>query len=266
MKILIFWDVYGRIGRNALKKELPKLKEKYSPDFIITNVDNITSGRWAIEKHLIEMEKLGVDAMTGWDHIFDNYKKVKDYLEKPNSKLVRFANLYDEDFSGVWYKIFEKNGKKLLLIHLQWEIFMNHKVKNPFREAEKIIKKFENEKLDAIVIDFHRETTSEIYGMAYILEWKASFVYGTHTHIQTNDEIILDNGTWILTDVGMNWALKSVIWATFESVKGRFLNGINKWKIEQSLDKNYLVSAVFVEIWENKKCEKIEKIRIRGEL
>ncbi len=266
MKLLIFWDIYWRIGRKAVAKELPGLKEKYNPDFVIANVDNLSSGRWAIEKHLLELEKLWVDVMTSGDHIFDNLKKVDDYLDKKDSKLIRFANLYDEDFSGVWYKVFEKNGKKLLVIHLQWEVFMNHKVKNPFREAEEIIKKFEWEKLDSIVIDFHRETASEIYGMANLLDSKISFVYGTHTHIQTNDELILDWGTWLLTDVWMNWALKSVIWATFESVKGRFLNGINKWKIEQSLDKNYVVSACYVKVSENKKCEKIEKIRIRWEL
>lgn len=266
MKLLIFWDIYGRIGRKALAKELPRLKEKYNPDFIIANVDNLSSGRWAIEKHTREMEALWVDIMTAWDHIFDNLPKIKQYLDDENSKLIRFVNVYDEDFCGTWYKVFEKNGKKLLIIHLQGEVFMNHKVKNPFLEAEKICNRFENEKLDGIVIDFHRETASELYGMAHFLDGKISFVYGTHTHVQTNDEKILENGTWLITDIGMNWASNSVIWASFESVKGRFLDGINKWKIEQSLDKNYIVSGVFVEIWENKKCEKIEKIRREGKL
>jgi calcineurin-like phosphoesterase len=41
-----------------LKKELPKLKQKFNPDFIIVNVENITSGRGPIEKHVKEIEKL----------------------------------------------------------------------------------------------------------------------------------------------------------------------------------------------------------------
>jgi calcineurin-like phosphoesterase len=43
MKILAFGDIYGRIGRAALKKELPLLLEKYKPDCVIGNIDNISS-------------------------------------------------------------------------------------------------------------------------------------------------------------------------------------------------------------------------------
>ena len=64
----------------------------------------------------------------------------------------------------------------------------------------------------------------------------------------------------------MNWPLYSVIWADFESVKKRFLTWIWKWKITQSLDNNYVVSWALVEIWDDMKCENIEKIRIRGKL
>ncbi len=102
--------------------------------------------------------------------------------------------------------------------------------------------------------------------MAHYLDWEISFVFGTHTHIQTNDELILPGGTGILSDVGMNGPLYSVIWADFESVKSRFLTGFNKWKIEQSLDPHYVVNWVCVDIDENGNCVEIEKIRIRGEL
>ncbi len=264
MKLLIFWDIYGRIGRKALKKELPLLRKKYNPDFIIANIDNITSGRWAIEKHILEMESIWIDVMTAWDHFFDNLAKIKDYLKKKDRKLLRFANLYNEDTIWEWYRVFEKNGKKLLVIHLQWEVFMNHKVYNPFLKAKEILEKFKLEKLDAIIIDLHKEVTSELSGLAYFLDWKVSFIFWTHTHVQTNDETILEKWSWFITDIWMNWSLNSIIWANFESVKGRFLDGINKWKIEQSLDKNYLISACYVETWKNWTCKKIEKIRKKG--
>jgi calcineurin-like phosphoesterase len=45
-------------------------------------------------------------------------------------------------------KIFEKGNWKLLVIHLQGEIFMNHKVNNPFSVVEKILEKYKNDKLD----------------------------------------------------------------------------------------------------------------------
>ena len=108
MKILIFWDVYWRIWRSALKNELAKLKEKYNPDFVIANVENATSWRWAIEKHVVELESLWIDVMTSWDHVFDNIEKIKDYLNKTDSKLIRAANFYENWIYTVpwkWYKI-----------------------------------------------------------------------------------------------------------------------------------------------------------------
>lgn len=269
MKVLVFWDVFGRIWRAALKKELPKLKEKHNPDFIIVNIENATSGRWAIEKHAREIADLWVDVMTTWDHIFDNIWKIEDYLDEDDSKVIRWANFYehkDYKIPGRWYKIVENNWKKLLVIHLIWEVFMNKKVLNPFEVVDEIIDNFKSEKLDWIIVDFHKEATAEWYGMWFHLDWKISALFGTHTHIQTNDELILPKGTGIISDVWMNWPLFSVIWADYISVEKRFLTWLSKWKIEQSLDKNYVVNWAIFEIWDDMKCENIEKIRIRGKL
>ena len=266
MKILIFWDVYGRVWRAALKKELPWLKNKYKPDFVIANIDNISSWRWAIEKHVLELEDLWVDLMTWWDHILDNMSKLDEYLVKDESLLIRPAN-FQENLNYIipwkWYKIIENNWKRLLVVHLLWEIFMNHRLDNPFTKIQDIINETSSENLDGIIVDFHKEATAEWYWMAFFLDWKASFIFWTHTHIQTNDELILPKWTWILSDVWMNWPLYSVIWAEYKSVEKRFLTWISKWKIEQCLDKNYVVNGVVVEIWDNMKCEQIEKIRIR---
>ena len=266
IKILVFWDVYWRIWRAALKKELPILKHKYNPDFVIANVENITSGRWPIEKHIKIMLEYWVDIMTGWDHIFDNYKDIKDYLNKNDSKLIRPTNFYNKEIEWVWYKVFKKNNKKILVIHLLWESFMKHRVENPFLKINEILKEFQKEKLDWIILDFHAETTAEKAAMWQYIDWKISLIFGTHTHIQTNDEIILPNKTWFITDVWMNWPLYSIIWADFKSVEKRFISWISIWKITQCLDKNYVVNWLYVEIWDERKCNKIEKIRIRGKL
>jgi metallophosphoesterase (TIGR00282 family) len=270
MKILIFWDIYWRIGRWALKKELPKLKQLHNPDFVVVNVDNISSWRWVVMKHINEINELWIDVITSWDHIVDNLKDVKDYLNQAWSKILRPANFYessDYPFPWKWYSIFEKNGKKLLVIHLLWEIFISDKVDNPFLKAKSILQSLKHEKIDSIIIDLHKEATSELYALAFYLEWEISLVYWTHTHIQTNDELILPKWTWLIWDIGMTWPLYSIIWADFDVVKKRFLTWINKWKIEQCLDPNYVVNAIIVETDDlTKKCLNIEKIRIRGKL
>jgi calcineurin-like phosphoesterase len=35
--------------------------------------------------------------MTGGDHIFDNFAKVKNYLDENDSKLLRPANFYNNE-------------------------------------------------------------------------------------------------------------------------------------------------------------------------
>jgi calcineurin-like phosphoesterase len=135
---------------------------------------------------------------------------------------------------------------------------------NPFLKVEEILKEYELNELDWVVVDFHRETTSESQWMWFLLDGKASLVFGTHTHTQTNDDRILPKGTGFISDVWFCWPLNSVIWADFESLRKRFLTGLMRWKIEQKLENAYRLNGLFVEIID-KKCVKIEKIRIEKE-
>jgi len=271
MKILVFWDIYGRIGRKALEKEISALQSKHNPDFIIANVDNLTSGRWPVEKHVLELEKLGIDVFTGWDHVFDNLSNIEAYLGKDESKLLRPMNFFEQDhydIPGKWYMIIEKNNQKLLIIHIMWHVFMNFHLDSPFLRTEKLLKQLKNEwvEFDASIIDFHVETSAEFYGLAHFLDGEVSAIYGTHTHVQTNDDSILPKWTAILSDVGMNGAMNWVIGADYDSVKKRFITGISKWLISQNLDTNYVVSWVVFDIDESWKCRSIEKIRINSKL
>jgi len=268
MKILIFWDIYWRIWRKAFKRELPALKRKYNPDFIVVNVENISSGKWPIEKLVIEMNELWVDVMTWWDHIYDNKKDIKAYLEKENSNLIRPANFYESEFHTLpwkWYYIVEKGWKKLLVIHLIGEVFMRYNVDNPFLKINDILKELSNQEFDGIILDFHKEASAEIEAMWFFLDWEVSFVYWTHTHIQTNDEIILPKWTWKIWDLWMTGSLHSIIWADYNSVSKRFLTWITKGKIQQNLWNDYVVNWAFIEI-KAKKCINIEKIRIRNKI
>jgi calcineurin-like phosphoesterase len=59
--------------------------------------------------------------------------------------------------------------------------------------------------------------------MGWHLNGKVSAVIGTHTHIQTADEIILDKGTAYITDVGMTGPYNSVIGMKKEVASRRFI-------------------------------------------
>lgn len=276
MKVLIFGDLFGKIWRNALLKEISSLRNQYKPDFVVVNWENMTSWRWPIEKHMKLVHDIWVDLFTSWDHCFDNEKNLLPYLEREDCKMIRPANFYESEYyklPGEWYRILEKEWKRLLVINLLSETFTRDHVYNPFLKADEILKKIEKEisdqniKLNGVIIDFHKEVASEWYWMQEFLNGRVSFIFGTHTHIQTNDDNITDLWTGLLSDVGMVWSERSIIGSNFGSLRKRFLTGIQKWKIEQSLDKNYIMNWVLVDInEETMKCISIEKIKKTGNL
>ncbi len=268
MKVLFFGDIYGRIGRKSFLRELPSLKEKYNSDIVVANIDNLTSGRGPVLSHIETLTKAGVDICTGGDHVFDNKDSISEYMSHHDTRLLRPANFPENSqykVPGIGHKVFEIGWYKLLVIHLLGQVFINHKVENPFHVVDSILKKYEEQDIWWIVIDFHKEATAEVQALGLYLDGRVSFVGGTHTHVQTNDDRILPKGTGYITDLGMSGPYNSVIWATLESVTPRFLTWLQKWKIEQSLDPESIVSGVFFEIEDTSgKCVEVEKISIRS--
>lgn len=270
MKILIFGDLFWRVWRNALIKEIDSLRREYKPHFVVVNWENVSSWRGPIEKHMKEIHDIWVDLYTSGDHFLDNEKNLLPYLERKDCKIIRPANYYESDFYTIPWKghtVLEQFWKKLLVINLLSETFTRDNVYNPFLKVDDILKEYEKkwDKLDWIIIDFHKEVGSEWYALQEFLDWRVSFIFWTHTHIQTNDDNISDLWTGLISDVWMIWWKRSIIGSDYGSLKKRFLTGINKWKIEQSSDPNYVMNWVLVEIDEKTmKCISIEKIRKFG--
>jgi hypothetical protein len=149
------------------------------------------------------------------------------------------------------------------VVNLLSSTFLKDEVYNPFLKADEILSFYARESFDAVLVDFHRETTAEIYCMAEHLSGRATFVYGTHTHVQTNDEHVLPSGTGMIADVGMTGPLHSAIGQAFEGRLPGMVTGVKLFskKPEPLTGVPGSLHAV-VEIHE-KKCVRIEKIRIR---
>ncbi|HHS49691.1 MAG TPA: metallophosphoesterase, partial [candidate division Zixibacteria bacterium] len=95
------------------------------------------------------------------------------------------------------------------VINAQGRIFMRA-IDDPFRAVMAEVDRI-REITPFILVDFHAEATSEKIGMAYFLDGKVSGVFGTHTHVQTSDERILEGGTAAITDAGMTGPHDSII-------------------------------------------------------
>ena len=98
---------------------------------------------------------------------------------------------------------------------------MNVLSENPFLKMQEILKEVQG-KSDIIILDFHAEATAEKIAMGYYLDGKITALFGTHTHVQTADEQILEKGTAYITDIGMTGPKKSVIGMDIEASIKRF--------------------------------------------
>lgn len=211
IKILFIGDVYGRCGRNALKKYIPLIKEKHKLDLIIANGENSTNGKGMSYKVYKEMMEDGVDAFTLGNHFLDK-DEILTWIDKTNN-IARPANL-DFNCKGVGSVVIETPKGRVRISNLLGQVLMkNFKLKNPFDTLKEIIKQSE-EKIH--IVDFHAETTSEKKSLGYFVDGKVSAVVGTHTHIQTADEKIFKKGTAYISDIGFCGAYESVLGVNIE--------------------------------------------------
>ena len=112
---------------------------------------------------------------------------------------------------------------------------MNVLTENPFIICTKIVKSVKEKGADIIIVDFHAEATAEKIAMGYYIDGKVNIVFGTHTHVQTADEQILEKGTAYITDVGMTGPKKSVIGMDVKASIKRFETTLpEKYKLAES--------------------------------
>ena len=74
--------------------------------------------------------------------------------------------------------------------------------------------------------------------MGYFLDGEITILFGTHTHVQTADETILEKGTGYITDIGMTGPVKSVIGMDVGASIKRFETSLpEKYKIAEGKGK-----------------------------
>ena len=112
-----------------------------------------------------------------------------------------------------------------------------------------------------ILVDFHAEGTSEKRAMGYMLDGKASAVWGTHTHVQTSDACVLPKGTGYITDLGMTGPAESVLGIDIQQSIGKFL-GDPPQRYNSAAGKVKLEGCIFEIDTETGKCVGAEGIRI----
>ncbi len=244
IKIAFFADVVGKPGRFALRDFLTKNSSQY--DLVIANIENASHGFGLTEKNYNDFIEYGVDAMTCGNHIWDK-KDIHEYIEKAD-RLIRPIN-YPYGTPGVGSRIIEtKDGVKIGIINALGQVFMSI-IDSPWKIIENEIKNIK-QITPIVILDFHAEATAEKVCLGrYCSELGLSAFFGTHTHIQTADESII-NGMGYITDAGFCGAGDGVIGMDYHTSLSRFLSALpQKYEIAQG--NTVIVNGVVVEIDKN---------------
>ncbi len=257
MNILAVGDIVGQIGVDYYAKNIASLIEKYKVDFVIVNGENAERGSGINKAIFNQLVENGADVVTMGNHTWGK-KDIFSFIDD-EERLIRPIN-YSEELVGKGSVIIEKKGKKIAVINAIGRVNMGANFECPFKTIEKEIAKLREKGVDIVIVDFHAEATAEKKALAYYLKDKANIIFGTHTHIQTNDDMIYDSGMGYITDIGMTGPIDSIIGMDTAIALKRFLTQIpERYQVAEGPCK---MDAVLFELGEDEKTEKIVKIRV----
>ena len=254
INILFIGDIIGKPGLSLVETWLPSIIQKYKPDLVIANGENVSDGKGCTEKEGKVLFELGVQVITGGNHTWDKYQS-QDYL-KAEQRALRPLN-YPKGTYGNGYHIAETKKGKVAVLNMQGRTFMAT-IDCPFKCADWIVPKLQKE-TKVIFLDFHAEATAEKMAMGHYLDGKISVLVGTHTHIQTSDERIFPKGMAYITDVGMTGPYDSVIGMKTIAALNRFIFQTPQ-RYETAVNEVHLCGMFFKVDSETGKTVELERI------
>ena len=257
MNILFLGDIVGKVGRKAVCDLLVDLKEKYSIDFTIANAENAAHGKGIVESIYNELIDAGIDAITMGNHTYSK-REVYDFIDEADKLIVPY-NFVDRKGEG--YRIFEHNNKRICIVNLLGKELMGNYMHSPYKSFKNLIIELDKQNIDIKILDFHAETTAEKRIFFEIFKNDINVFIGTHTHIQTADENIIDGKAYI-TDVGMCGPFNSILGRDIdESIKRYVYDTKTHYTVS---DSPALVCGVVISVDDsNNKIKKIERFQIK---
>ncbi len=221
MKILAVGDIVGESGVRKLREVLPKIREEMQIDFVIVNAENSAGGMGITLNIFNDLKKLNVNSITMGNHTWGK----KDIFTFIDDDIINRPANYSRGVVGKGYHIYKCKDKNICVINLIGRTDMGVQSDNPFTKVDDILKEVEG-KADYIIVDFHAEATAEKIAMKHFLDGRVTFLFGTHTHVQTADEEITKKNTAYITDIGMTGPIKSVIGMDVDASVKRFLTSL----------------------------------------
>lgn len=223
LRILAVGDVCGEAGCERLLCTLPKFKKDNNVDLVIVNGENSAASNGISKNSASTLIAAGADVITGGNHTL--HRKDFRCLLDENDYFLRPDNMPEAEF-GKGYCLLDMGHTKVAVINLLGQVYLDmHKALNPFICADELIDRAKTDGANVIIVDFHAEATSEKRALGFYLDGRVSAVFGTHTHVQTNDAQVLPLGTAYITDLGMSGPVNSVLGVEPQIIIDRFKCG-----------------------------------------
>jgi hypothetical protein len=241
MRILFIGDVFGRPGRDIVRRALPLIADRYAVDATIANVENAAAGSGITRETGDELLSRGIDVMTTGNHVWDKREAITYVGAEP--RLLRPVNM-SASAPGRGSTVFRTaSGRPVGVVNVMGRVFMPP-VDDPFAAAAAAVARLRAE-CRVIIVDMHAEATAEKIAMGWHLDGRVAAVVGTHTHVQTSDARVLPGGTAYITDVGMTGPHDSIIGMERAEILARFVTGLPS-KMEPA-EANPRLQAVVIE-------------------
>lgn len=254
IKILALGDVCGQPGLDFLDKRLKEYKKEQNIAFTVVNGENANVvGITPRQADLIF--SAGADVITLGNHTWTR-TELQPYLEE-RRRILRPAN-FAPQCPGRGINVYPTPFGDICVLNLIGRFTLDSNTDNPFVIADGYMEEI-REKI--ILVDFHAEGTSEKRAMGFLLDGRASAVWGTHTHVQTSDACVLRGGTGYISDLGMTGPVHSVLGIDPEQSIGKFM-GDPPRRYESAKGPAKLEGCIFEIDPETGRCLNAEAIRL----
>jgi len=218
MKVLFIGDVTGQSASEALCSFLPGYKRELGIDkgAVVINGENSADGNGITPHSAGLLFKAGADVITTGNHCYK--RQVMDDMYRENPFVLRPAN-FGSSPPGKGVCIIDRGSFSIAVINIIGTTFMAP-ADNPFKCIDEVLKTIQTKN---IIVDFHAEATAEKRAMGLYLAGRVSAVIGTHTHVQTADEQLIDTTAYI-TDAGMTGVQTAVLGINKDVIIERFMD------------------------------------------
>ena len=253
MKILAIGDVVGQEAVEYLSARLHDFKRKNGIDFTVVNGENSARFNGIDAFSANALLDAGADVITTGNHVY-RIPAFSEYLDE-SRLVIRPAN-YPKACAGKGYVILDCGFKRILVINAIG-LINTVTANSPFDAIEEILEA-EKGNYHISLLDIHAEATSEKAAIARYFDGRITAVFGTHTHVQTNDARILPNGTGFITDLGMCGPTDSILGVKSEIIIERMRRHSSR-RFEYASGQICATGAIFTV--ENNKVILIEAIK-----